>query len=44
MSARNLSGFEVMVVSELNTYAVTNANKLVFVESAVSQLNNMFSN
>lgn len=44
LSARNLKGIKVALVSELNTYVVTDTNKLVFVESAVSELNKMFSN
>jgi len=43
LSARNIKGFNVALVSELNTYVVTDNNKLVFVESAVTELNNMFN-
>lgn len=44
LSARNIKDFNVSLVSELNTYVVTDNNKLVFVESAVAELNNMFTN
>ncbi len=43
LSARNIKGFNVALVSELNTYVVTDNNKIVFVESAVTELNNMFN-
>jgi len=43
LSARNIKGFNVALVSELNTYVVTDNNKLVFVESAVAELNSMFN-
>jgi len=44
LSARNLKGFDVQLVSELNTYKITDASKLIFVESSIAELNNMFSN
>ena len=43
LSARNIKGFNVALVSELNTYVVTDNNKIVFVESAVTELNKMFN-
>jgi len=44
LSARNIKEFKVFLTSELNTYVVTDTNKLIFMESAVAELNNMFSN
>ena len=43
LSARNLRGFDVTLVSQLNTYEITDASKLVFVESAIEELNKLYS-
>ena len=43
LSARNLRGFDVTHVSQLNTYEITDASKLIFVESAIDELNKLYS-
>jgi large subunit ribosomal protein L4 len=35
LSARNLKNVEVLTVSELNTYNILNASKIVFTKSAI---------
>jgi len=43
LSARNLRGFDVTHVSQLNTYEITDASKLIFVESAIDKLNELYN-
>ena len=43
LSSRNLEGAEVVTISELNTYKILNANKLIICESAVKELENVLS-
>ncbi|MDR2556345.1 MAG: 50S ribosomal protein L4 [Bacteroidales bacterium] len=43
LSARNLQKVGVMNVTDLNTYAILNANTLLFVEGAVAKLNEIYS-
>lgn len=43
LSARNLPKSQVMVVSDLNTYTIMSANKLVLLESSVAELGNIFN-
>ncbi|MFT4523877.1 MAG: large subunit ribosomal protein L4 [Bacteroidia bacterium] len=43
LSSRNLEGTEVVTVSELNTYKILNANKLIVCEGAVKELENVLS-
>lgn len=42
LSARNLSRVKVLTPSDLNTYIIMNANKVVFTEEAVAQLDQIF--
>ena len=42
LSARNLQGLKVLTVSELSTYPIMNANKLVFTEESVVAIENSF--
>jgi len=42
LSARNLTTSKVVTVSELNTYSILNAKKLVFTQEAVSALEQIF--
>ena len=42
LSSRNLSRAKVVLASELNTYDIMNANKLLFVESSIKELENNF--
>ena len=42
LSAQNLKGFDVTLVSQLNTYDITDTKKLVFVESAIDELNKLY--
>ena len=42
LSARNLRGFDITHVSQLNTYEITDASKLIFVESAIEKLNELY--
>ncbi|TXC78412.1 50S ribosomal protein L4 [Luteibaculum oceani] len=41
LSSRNLKGAKVVTISELNTYDILNFNNIVFVESSVSQINEL---
>lgn len=43
LSARNLQYVDVMRVSDLATYNIMRAKSLVFVESSVQGLNEMFN-
>ncbi|MDR0763712.1 MAG: 50S ribosomal protein L4 [Bacteroidales bacterium] len=43
LSARNLQKVGVINVADLNTYAILNANTLLFVEGAVAKLNEIYS-
>lgn len=42
LSAQNLKGFDVTLVSQLNTYDITDTKKLIFVESAIDELNKLY--
>ena len=42
LSSRNLSRAKVILASELNTYDIMNANKMLFVESSIKELENNF--
>ena len=42
LSSRNLSRAKVVLASELNTYDIMNANKMLFVESSIKELENNF--
>lgn len=44
LSSRNLQGYKVVTVSDLNTYDILNAATICFVESSIGTLNNMLSN
>ena len=44
LSSRNLKNSRVVLASELNTYDVMNANKLMFTESSVSEIEKIFNN
>jgi large subunit ribosomal protein L4 len=44
LSSRNLQGTKVISASELNTYDILKANNIVFVESSVKQIENIFLN
>jgi large subunit ribosomal protein L4 len=43
LSVRNLQKVSVMNVADLNTYAILNANTLLFAESAITKLNEIYS-
>ena len=42
LSSRNLSRAKVVLASELNTYDIMNANKMLFVESSIKEIENNF--
>lgn len=42
LSSRNLQGTEVLTASQLGTYEVMNANNVVFVESGIKKLEELF--
>ena len=42
LSAQNLKGFDVTLVSQLSTYEITDTRKLIFVESAIDELNKLY--
>ncbi len=44
LSTRNIQGVEVVIASELNTYKIMKASKLILVESAVDVLQATFEN
>ena len=44
LSSRNFEGSEVVTNSELNTYKILNANKLVLLESALEGIESNLSN
>jgi large subunit ribosomal protein L4 len=44
LSTRNVCGVEVVIASELNTYTIMKASKLILVESAVDVLQATFEN
>jgi large subunit ribosomal protein L4 len=44
LSTRNIQGVEVVIASELNTYKIMRASKLILVESAVDVLQATFEN
>lgn len=43
LSSRNVQKSQVMVVNDLNTYSIMNANKLVLLESSVAELGNILN-
>jgi large subunit ribosomal protein L4 len=43
LSARNLSGLNVVTVSELNTYKVLDAKSIIFTESSVAGIESIFN-
>jgi large subunit ribosomal protein L4 len=43
LSVRNLQKADVINVADLNTYAILNANTLLFVEGAVAKLNEIYN-
>jgi large subunit ribosomal protein L4 len=43
LSSRNLPKSQVMVASDLNTYSIMNANKLVLLESSIAELGNLLN-
>jgi large subunit ribosomal protein L4 len=38
LSSRNLSKAKVVLASELNTYDIMNANKMLFIESSIKDI------
>jgi large subunit ribosomal protein L4 len=42
LSSRNLSKAKVVLASELNTYDIMNANKMLFVESSIKVVEETF--
>ena len=44
LSARNLKKTKVLKADSLNTYEILNANKILFVESSLKKLNEMYAN
>jgi len=42
LSSRNLQGVSVVIASELNTYQIMNAKKIVFLESSVGKIEELF--
>ena len=44
LSSRNIPGIEVITVNELNTFNIMNASSILFVESSVEHVNNIFNN
>ena len=42
LSSRNLSKAKVVLASELNTYDIMNANKMLFVESSINVVEETF--
>jgi ribosomal protein L4 len=44
LSSRNVSGVEIVLASELNTYKIMKASTLILVESAVDVLQATFEN
>ena len=42
LSSRNLSKAKVVLASELNTYDIMNANKMLFVESSIKLVEETF--
>jgi len=44
LSSRNLTNAKVVMVSELNTYDILNANNLLLVESSVKEIENLLGN
>ena len=43
LSSRNLSKAKVVLASELNTYDIMNANKMLFVESSIKVVEETFN-
>ena len=41
LSSRNLKKSKVLLVNELNTYSVLNADKLIITENAIAKLNDL---
>ena len=44
LSSRNLKKTKVVNVSSLNTYDIMNANKLMFVESSIKEIEKNYKN
>ena len=42
LSSRNLDGISIVIASELSTYQVMNANKVIFFESSVGKIEEQF--
>jgi len=42
LSSRNLSKAKVVLASELNTYDIMNANKMLFIESSIKEIEQNF--
>ena len=42
LSSRNLQGLSVVIASELNTYQIMNAKKIIFLESSVGKIEELF--
>jgi len=42
LSSRNLQGFKVLTISELNTYDILNASTVTFIESSIEALHENF--
>jgi large subunit ribosomal protein L4 len=43
LSSRNLKNSKVVINSELNTYSISNANSLIFSESAIAGLESLLN-
>jgi large subunit ribosomal protein L4 len=43
LSSRNLKNSKVVINSELNTYSISNANSLIFSESAIAELESLLN-
>jgi large subunit ribosomal protein L4 len=44
LSSRNLKNSNVVINSELNTYSISNASSLIFLESAITGIENLLNN
>jgi large subunit ribosomal protein L4 len=42
LSSRNLQDISVVIASELNTYQIMNAKKIIFFESSVGKIEEQF--
>ena len=41
-ASRNLQNVEIVIASELSTYKIMRANKIIFVESSVNKVEELF--